>query len=91
MFVGDAVTLVSIKDIAVGDLVSFNYCTTEWDMAEKFPCACKAPHCFGWIKGFKHTSPAQKELLMPYLSPYIRSKALEVAFDSLLDLAVVFV
>jgi hypothetical protein len=78
MFVGDAVTLVSIKDIGAGELISFNYCTTEWDMAEKFPCACKSPQCFGWIKGFAHCTPAQRDIIAPHLSPFIKGKWLEV-------------
>jgi quercetin dioxygenase-like cupin family protein len=68
----DYVELVAIKDIVAGDHITFHYCTTEWDMAEKFDCVCGSKLCIGAIKGYRHITPAGAKQLEPYLSPFIR-------------------
>jgi len=55
--------LVAIADIRTGDEVTFDYDTTEWDMASPFPCACGASTCRGLVRGFRHLAPAQRERL----------------------------
>eukprot|EP00758_Cryptobia_borreli_P009789 Tbor_TRINITY_DN5513_c0_g1::TRINITY_DN5513_c0_g1_i1::g.12603::m.12603 len=54
--------VVALRDIAAGELVAFNYLTTEWDMSSSFPCICGAYHCFRMIRGFKHLTPEQKSM-----------------------------
>ena len=71
-----AIHVVAIKDIKHGDVVSFNYLTTEYDMDAPFPCLCQGvepaqeekaglPECFGKIQGYKHLTPQLKEALKP--------------------------
>lgn len=70
------IRVVAIKDIKRGDVVSFNYLTTEFDMDAPFPCLCQGaevfqeekaglPGCFGKIQGYKHLAPRLKEALKP--------------------------
>jgi hypothetical protein len=50
---------VSIPDLTVRaagnirreDAITFNYLTTECDMAEPFACICESAYCFGFIQG----------------------------------------
>jgi hypothetical protein len=46
--------LVSIRDIEPGDIIDFDYNTTEHDMISQgvdFACHCRAPTCKKWIRG----------------------------------------
>jgi hypothetical protein len=80
-------TLVAIKDIQPLELVTFNYCTTEWSMSAPFQCVCKSPNCLGHVRGFSHvTEPKLRQLMIPYLSPYIRAKAIEVSHRIIISL-----
>ncbi len=72
--------LVAVRPIAAGDAVTFDYNTTEYEMASPFRCACGT--CDGrTIGGFKLLSPAEKSALGPRLAPYLRGYVpdLEVA------------
>lgn len=68
---------IAIKDISVDEEISYNYLTTEWDMAKwgsDFECACGSDNCLGHIKGFKYLPLAEKIRLAPLLSPFISRK-----------------
>jgi hypothetical protein len=55
---------VAIKHIMPGDVVSFNYVCTEWEMDCPFQCACGSPKCVGKVAGFRFLKPEiQDELL----------------------------
>ena len=51
--------------------ITFNYNTTEYEMAEAFTCQCKSARCQGDIQGFKQLTPAEQEALRPWLAPYL--------------------
>ena len=65
--------LVATRHIRAGEEVTFNYNTTEYDMASPFTCRCDSPHCAGEIRGFKHLSRAERERLRPLLGEHLRS------------------
>jgi hypothetical protein len=44
-------TLIALGDIAAGDGVTFDYNTTEWELAEPFSCHCASPNCVGTVRG----------------------------------------
>lgn len=71
------VKFVTMRRLQPGELISFNYNTTEWDMASPFQCVCGTPSCVGMVRGFKYASPLQRERLRPLLSPYITAKMQE--------------
>lgn len=64
-------TLLARSDIQVGDEVTFDYDTTEWDMAAPFACHCGAASCRGVIRGYRHLTPAQREQLVD-AAPHLR-------------------
>ena len=66
--------MIAIRDIALGEELTFNYNTTEWHMASPFECGCGAENCTGRIRGFRYLRPSQREALRPWLSPVIGSR-----------------
>jgi hypothetical protein len=58
-------------DIKQGEHITFNYHTTEYNMAYPFKCNCKSEKCVGWIKGFKHLNDKKKKEILPYTAKHI--------------------
>lgn len=56
-------TFRPLRKIRRGEECTFNYLTTEYDMAAPFVCLCGAVKCFGLIQGYKYLSPEQQEEL----------------------------
>ncbi|HEV7745594.1 MAG TPA: SET domain-containing protein [Pyrinomonadaceae bacterium] len=56
-------TFRALRDIAAGDEITFNYLTTESEMAVPFNCICGSPDCFGLIQGRNFLTPAQASRL----------------------------
>ena len=56
-------TFRALRDIAQGEEISFNYLTTESEMAEPFNCCCGSVNCFGFIKGRNFLTHEQAERL----------------------------
>jgi hypothetical protein len=50
----DRMAMFAAREIQPGEPLSFNYLTTEWDMAEPFDCHCQASNCIGHIAGLRH-------------------------------------
>ena len=46
-----AFTLVALRDIAAGDIVTIDYADTEDRLHRQFACRCRSPRCRGWIVG----------------------------------------
>ena len=62
---------VAVKDIAVGDELTFFYPSSEWDMTQQFTCTCGSKNCLQIIKGAAYLS---KEVLSKYkLTDFIQS------------------
>ena len=61
-----------MRDIAEGEVVTFHYCTTEYDMASPFDCQCGSARCMGVIRGARHLTPAQRRHLGKWLPDYLR-------------------
>ena len=86
-------TFRALRDIKRGEEITFNYLTTESEMAVPFHCICGSPDCFGFIQGRNFLSPAESErlaravgednlvtLVMPAAKkPYVDRKSLRPA------------
>jgi len=81
-----ALEIVAIRPIAALELVTFDYNICEWDMREPFSCHCGAPGCIGEVRGFRHLTAAQRRLLEPRLSPYLRRRLAEAEAEPEPDL-----
>lgn len=66
--------VIALRDINPWEAVTFNYNTTEWEMAEPFDCGCGSSDCLGKIQGLKYLTPAQRErlaMVAPHLSRHV--------------------
>lgn len=63
---------VAARAIAPGEELTFNYLTSEWDMAEAFDCRCGAERCLSKIRGFRHLPADEQDRLLPLLTPFLR-------------------
>ncbi|CAO3633253.1 unnamed protein product [Cunninghamella echinulata] len=52
----DRMAIVALKDLKVGDEMTFFYPSTEWDMAQPFACWCGSSKCIETVKGAKYIS-----------------------------------
>jgi SET domain-containing protein len=68
------VFLRALRNIAAGEELTCNYLTTDWDLHEKFLCACGAPNCYGEIRGLKYLSPQQQRELERFLPEFMRRR-----------------
>ncbi|RHW70557.1 SET domain containing protein [Trypanosoma brucei equiperdum] len=64
---------IALRDIRKGEVISFNYLTTEWDMQYPFMCVCGSQKCYGWIGGFKHLGNDARQKLWNVTSTAIKS------------------
>lgn len=63
--------LIAIRPIQPWEEITFDYDTTEYDMAEPFDCHCGNLLCRGRIRGFKYLDSDERERLRPKLAPYL--------------------
>ncbi len=63
--------LHAVRAIAAGDEITFDYTTTEADMAEPFECRCGSPRCVGRVQGFTHLSPREQIARRTHLAPHV--------------------
>ncbi len=73
-FCGEQLGLFAIAPIRTGEELTFNYLTTEWDMAAPFECRCGSEPCHGTISGFRYLSSADQRTLEPKALPYLRKR-----------------
>jgi hypothetical protein len=65
--------VIALRDLVRWEVVTFNYNTTEADMAEPFACHCGNVRCEGSIRGARHLNAQQLERLRPMMASYLFS------------------
>jgi hypothetical protein len=63
--------VISLKPVSFGQDITFNYNTTEFDMAEPFACRCGSAGCTGQVQGFRHLPDEERERLRPWLADHL--------------------
>lgn len=74
---GGGVTFRARREIAEGEILSFDYNTTEWLLESPFLCRCGNESCVGHVGGFSLLPPDQQAELLPRTSPWIRSLVID--------------
>jgi len=65
--------LIALKDIPTGTELTFNYNTTEFDMATPFTCSCQHQNCQKEIRGYKYLTNTQKQNIKNYTASYLKA------------------
>jgi SET domain-containing protein len=63
--------VVALRAIDFGQEITFNYNTTEYDMAEPFACRCGSDRCAGLVRGFRHLPADERARLRPWLADHL--------------------
>jgi SET domain-containing protein len=63
--------IVALRAIEPDEELTFDYCTTESDLAEPFVCQCGAVNCYGEVRGFQHLPQARQRALAPHAAPHL--------------------
>jgi hypothetical protein len=64
----------ALRTIRAGEEITWNYLTTEWELAHPFQCLCHAPGCLGAIRGLRFLPPEQVAGFASQISPPLRSR-----------------
>jgi hypothetical protein len=65
--------MLALRCIEPWQQITFNYNTTEFDMAEPFDCLCGSDNCEGQIRGYRWLSSTARERIRPWLADHLRS------------------
>lgn len=63
----------ALKAIEPWQEITFNYNTTEYELAQPFDCRCGSDRCEGRIRGFRFLSPVAQDRLRPWLADHLLS------------------
>jgi uncharacterized protein len=66
-----ASVLVAMRDIAVGEELTFDYATCDSSDYDEFECLCGEPTCRGVVTGLDWTKPELHEKYAGWFSPYL--------------------
>lgn len=64
--------VIATRDISEGEGVTFDYNTTEYDMASPFDCECGSERCVGTVRGARHLSDEQLARIEHLLPEWLR-------------------
>lgn len=74
-------SFVALRKIFPGEVLSYNYFTTDWDDEDVFTCHCQSKKCKKIINGFKNLSYQEMVKLEPYISPFLKRKMKELTLS----------
>lgn len=64
--------VVALRALLPDDSITFDYNTTEYELADPFDCRCGAGHCVGVVRGARHLTPEQRTRLEASLPDYLK-------------------
>ena len=73
-FTADGDGFYALRDIAMGEELTFDYSTCEDDAGWSIACQCGAAGCRGQITGFSGLDAATQRALLPHCRPYLRGR-----------------
>ncbi len=61
----------AIRDIGHGEEITFNYNTSEYEIARPFKCNCRSQKCYGLVQGYKYLTEIEKKEIMKYTAEHL--------------------
>jgi hypothetical protein len=71
--------VVTMRDVAAGEELCFDYAMTDTNDYDEFVCACGTPSCRGLVTGGDWKRPELQERYAGYFSSYITRKIAQTA------------
>lgn len=68
---GGAAQVVAMRDITVGEELTFDYAMADGSDYDEFACACGSPSCRGTVTGNDWARPELQQRYAGYISPYL--------------------
>ena len=68
---GGAAQVVAMRDVAVGEALTFDYAMADGSDYDEFDCACGSPLCRGSVSGNDWSRPELQARYAGYFSPYL--------------------
>ena len=72
-FAGE-ITLVALRDIDVGEALTFDYATADSSAYDEFECECGEPSCRGKVTGEDWMKPELQRRYAGHFSPYLQRR-----------------
>jgi hypothetical protein len=66
-----ALSFFARRAIQKGEELTFDYLTTEWEMATPFNCSCGATDCVGHVQGYKYLGPEEVSKRSYGVAPFL--------------------
>lgn len=70
----NAVQIVAMRDIAIGEELTFDYGTTDGSDYDQFECACGHKLCRGTVSGSLWRNPEMQSRYKGWFSPYLQRR-----------------
>ncbi len=67
-------SLIAMRDIDVGEEITFDYAMCDGSPYDEFECYCGAPNCRGRVTGDDWQIPELQERYAGYFSPYLQRR-----------------
>ena len=67
--------VLALRPIQPGEEVTFDYNTTEYEMAEPFECRCGSANCVGLVRGYRFLADQERDRLRPWVARHLLSAA----------------
>ena len=68
------ISLVALRDIAVGEEITFDYAMCDGSPYDEFDCYCDMPHCRHRVTGDDWKLPELQKRYAGYFSPYLQRR-----------------
>lgn len=74
-----AMVVVAMRDLAVGEEITFDYAMCDGTDYDEFPCECGSPRCRGTVTGNDWRLPALRARYRGWFSPYLERRIVRLS------------
>lgn len=74
-----AMVVVAMRDLAVGEEITFDYAMCDGTDYDEFPCECGSPRCRGTVTGNDWRLPALQARYRGWFSPYLERRIVRLS------------
>ncbi len=64
---------IALRDIKVGEEITWNYETTEYEIIHMKKCTCGSKNCRGYVRGYKFLDKKTRDKYGEFIADYLKS------------------